>query len=208
MAFANRFGNLFKQAVNSSPSLYQAIRCMSSSKLFVGGLAYGTDDHYLREAFIGFGEVTEARVIMDRETGRSRGFGFVSFTSDEEANNAMSSMDGKELQGRVVRVNYATERTGGFRGGGGGGYGYGGGPGAYGGGGNNYRGGGDGYGGNRSSYGGDNYNTGNGSYGGNFSVAGGGSGSDSYVGDGMNNSYASTGQEDQFKDDDEYANRQ
>ncbi|XP_020258682.1 glycine-rich RNA-binding protein 3, mitochondrial-like [Asparagus officinalis] len=121
MVFSNKLGSLFKQAVNASnSSVLQAIRCMSSSRLFVGGLSYGTDDQSLREAFASFGEVTEARVILDRETGRSRGFGFVSFTSTEEASSAMSGLDGKELHGRMVRVNYATERTGGFRGGGGG----------------------------------------------------------------------------------------
>ncbi|KAJ6835390.1 putative glycine-rich RNA-binding protein [Iris pallida] len=120
MALANRLGNLFKQSVHSSPFVYQAVRCMSSSKLFVGGLSYSTDDQNLKEAFASFGEVIESKVINDKETGRSRGFGFVSFTSGEEASAAISAMDGKDLHGRVVRVNYATERTGGFRGGGGG----------------------------------------------------------------------------------------
>ncbi|KAG6482602.1 hypothetical protein ZIOFF_059234 [Zingiber officinale] len=110
MAFANRIGNLLKKSVTSS-SLFQAARWMSSSKVFIGGLSYGTDDQSLREAFTSF-----ARVIMDRETGRSRGFGFVTFTSSEEASAAISGMDGKDVHGRMVRVNYATDRTGGFRG--------------------------------------------------------------------------------------------
>ncbi|ONK76196.1 uncharacterized protein A4U43_C03F24970 [Asparagus officinalis] len=97
MAFANKLGSIFKNAINSSPSIYQAIRCMSSSKLFVGGISYGTDDHGLREAFAKYGEVVESRVIFDRETGRSRGFGFVTFTSTEEASAAISDMDGKEV---------------------------------------------------------------------------------------------------------------
>lgn len=83
------------------------------------------DDQSLRESFTEYGEVIEARIIHDRETGRSRGFGFISFTSNEEAAAAITGMDGKDLHGRLVHVNYATERTGGFRSGGGGGGGYG-----------------------------------------------------------------------------------
>lgn len=132
MAFASRLGSLLRQSVTnhtgsntSAPvlSLYNVVRNMSSSKLFVGGLSWGTDDQSLREAFSEFGEVTEARVILDRDSGRSRGFGFVSFSSGEEAASALSAMDGKELQGRSVRVNYAAERSGGYGGGGYGGYG-------------------------------------------------------------------------------------
>ncbi|MQL69101.1 hypothetical protein Taro_001396 [Colocasia esculenta] len=125
MAFTKRFGNVVKQVISSNSSLYQTIRCMSSSKLFVGGLSYSTDDHSLKEAFTGYGQVIEARVIVDRETGRSRGFGFVTFTSGDEASNAIIGLDGKELHGRLVRVSYANDRA---RGGGGyvGGGGYGG----------------------------------------------------------------------------------
>ncbi|XP_058081689.1 glycine-rich RNA-binding protein 3, mitochondrial-like [Magnolia sinica] len=203
MAFANRVGNLLKQVVSknirpelsaSNPSIFQAIRCMSSSKLFIGGLSYSTDDTSLREAFTNYGEIIDARVIMDRETGRSRGFGFITFTSSEEASAAISAMDGKDLHGRMVRVNYAMERTGGFRGGGGGGYGGGGyggggysGGGGYGGGGG-YSGGGSygggGYGGTGGGYsGGGNYGGGGGNYGGDGfgSSSGGGS---SYDGSG------------------------
>ncbi|GKD14400.1 glycine-rich RNA-binding protein 4, mitochondrial [Tanacetum coccineum] len=110
------------------------------------GLSYQTDDHSLKEAFSSFGEVTEgeniihilpfldmldfclffydsARVITDRESGRSRGFGFVNYDADESANAAMKAMDGQELNGRSIRVSLATERPprqGGFGGGGGG----------------------------------------------------------------------------------------
>ncbi|KAL5229286.1 hypothetical protein ABZP36_017551 [Zizania latifolia] len=101
------------------------------------GLAWGTDDQSLRDAFSSFGDVTEARVITDRETGRSRGFGFVNFSSDDDAKSAIEGMDGKELQGRSIRVNFANDRPSGNQGfGGGGGYGgggYGGGNQGYGG---------------------------------------------------------------------------
>ncbi|KAJ3673853.1 hypothetical protein LUZ60_005845 [Juncus effusus] len=177
MAFSNKIGNLLKKTVTSSPSLFQAVRCMSSSKVFIGGLSYGTDDHSLKDAFNNYGEVVEARVIIDRETGRSRGFGFVTFSSTEEASAAISAMDGQDLHGRNVRVNYATERpprTGGFGGGsggyGGGGYGGRGGSGGYGGGGmGGYGGGGSGgYGGGSGGYGGGSggYGGGSGGYGG------------------------------------------
>ncbi|KAG2629491.1 glycine-rich RNA-binding protein 2, mitochondrial-like [Panicum virgatum] len=176
MALANKLGGLLKKATSSNPSIYQAIRCMSSSKLFVGGLSYGTDDHSLRDAFANYGQVIEARVIMDRESGRSRGFGFVTYTSSEEASAAITAMDGKDLHGRNIRVNHATERTGGFRASGGGGFGGGGygGGGGFGGGG--YGGGGGGYGGS-GGYGGGNYGNrgGGGGYGGG-GVAGGAGG--------------------------------
>ncbi|MCP4805745.1 MAG: RNA-binding protein [Proteobacteria bacterium] len=114
-----------------------------SNKLFVGGLAWATDDHGLRAAFEAFGAVTDAKVINDRETGRSRGFGFVTFENADDAKTAISQMDGANLDGRSIRVNEAQERA--PRGGGGGG-GHRGGGGGYGGGGGN-RGGGGGYGG-------------------------------------------------------------
>jgi cold-inducible RNA-binding protein len=96
-----------------------------SNKLFVGGLAWATDDHSLRAAFEGFGTVTDAKVITDRETGRSRGFGFVTLSSSDEANAAMEAMEGSDLDGRTIRVNLAQEKSrGGGRGGGGGGGGF------------------------------------------------------------------------------------
>lgn len=93
-------------------------RTILAKKLFVGGLSWGTDDEGLRAAFEEFGPVTEARVIMDRETGRSRGFGFVGFDSDDDANKAQEAMDGAELDGRSIRVNPAEDKP--SRGGGGG----------------------------------------------------------------------------------------
>ena len=116
-----------------------------SKKLFVGGLAWGTDDHGLNDAFAEFGEITEAKVITDRDTGRSRGFGFVTFTDGAAADTAISTMDGSNLDGRTIRVNEAQQRE--RRGGGGGGYRGGGGGGGYGGGGGGRGGGGGGYGG-------------------------------------------------------------
>ena len=116
-------------------------------KLFVGGLSWGTNDDTLREAFSRFGSISEARVIMDRETGRSRGFGFITFDDDQDAVNAMNEMNGKEIDGRSIKVNEAQEKPAGGGGGGGGGYRGGGGGGRSGGGGGGYGGGGGGYGG-------------------------------------------------------------
>ncbi|KAF5950425.1 hypothetical protein HYC85_012418 [Camellia sinensis] len=140
MAFSNRFGSLMRQTISqnsisngqvSMASMLNAIRCMSSSKLFIGGLSFGTDDQSLREAFSGFGDVVDAKVITDRDTGKSRGFGFVNFSSDESAGSAMSAMDGQPLNGRNIRVSYANDRPSAprsnYSGGGGGGYGGGGG---------------------------------------------------------------------------------
>jgi cold-inducible RNA-binding protein len=114
-----------------------------SKKLFVGGLSWGTDDMGLRTAFEQFGTVTEAKVITDRDTGRSRGFGFVSFSDGEAGGNAITEMDGASLDGREIRVSEAQDKgrgggggggRGGYGGGGGGGGGYGGGGGGGGGG--------------------------------------------------------------------------
>ena len=115
-----------------------------SKKLFVGGLSWNTTDGSLAEAFEAFGEVTDAKVITDRETGRSRGFGFVTFADPDAADTAIAEMDGQPLDGRTVRVNEAQERSRGGGGRGGGGYGGGRGGGGYGGGGGR---GGGGYGG-------------------------------------------------------------
>ena len=101
-----------------------------SKKLFVGGLSWGTDSDGLRQAFEQFGEVNEAIVITDRATGRSRGFGFVTFAEAGDADSAIDQMNGSELDGRRLNVNEAQERRGGGgggRGGGRGGYGGGGG---------------------------------------------------------------------------------
>ena len=81
-----------------------------AKKLFVGGLSWNTDDNLLRESFGKFGAVADARVILDRDTGRSRGFGFVTFDDDNAAKNAIAAMDGSKLDGRNIRVNEAQER--------------------------------------------------------------------------------------------------
>ena len=91
-----------------------------SGKLFVGGLPWAIDDARLREVFEQFGEISEAIVITDRATGRSRGFGFVTFANPEDAESARS-LDGQDLDGRPMRVDSANERPSGGGGGGGGG---------------------------------------------------------------------------------------
>ncbi len=151
------------------------------NKLYVGNLAYSVRDDSLQQAFGQFGTVTSAKVMMDRETGRSKGFGFVEMGSDAEAQAAVNGMNGQALEGRAIVVNEARpreERPGGFggggggrSGGGGGGYGGGGGGGGYGGGG-----GGTGGGGGRSPYGGGG-GGGRSPYGGGGGSGGGGGGS-------------------------------
>lgn len=134
------------------------------NKLYVGNLAYSVRDESLQEAFSQFGTVISAKVMMDRETGRSKGFGFVEMSTDDEAQSAINGMNGQALEGRAIVVNVARPREdrpgggGGFGGGGGGrggyggggggsrgGYGGGGGGGGYGGGGGGSYGGGRGY---------------------------------------------------------------
>lgn len=88
-----------------------------SNKLFVGSLSWNTDDHGLRAAFEVYGEVTDAKVITDRETGRSRGFGFVTFGDPNDAQRALQEMNGAELDGRTLNVDVANQRGGGGGGG-------------------------------------------------------------------------------------------
>ena len=141
------------------------------NKLYVGNLPYSFRDEDLQQAFAAHGSVSSAKVMMERDTGRSKGFGFVEMGSDAEAQTAINAMNGQQFGGRGLVVNEARPmeprppRSGGFGGGaggggfgggrsGGGGYGGGGdrsGGGGYGGGGGR-SGGGGGYGGGRSSY--------------------------------------------------------
>jgi RNA recognition motif-containing protein len=121
-------------------------------KLYVGNLSYQTDSSELQEVFAQFGTVESAEIISDRETGRSKGFGFVQMGTDDEAAAAIAGMNGKEVGGRALTVNEAKPkepRPGGGGGGGRGGYGGGGGGGGRGG-----YGGGGGGGGGRGGYGG------------------------------------------------------
>jgi hypothetical protein len=146
------------------------------NKLYVGNLPYSFRDEDLQQAFAAHGSVSSAKVMMERDTGRSKGFGFVEMGSDAEAQTAINAMNGQQFGGRGLVVNEARPmeprppRSGGFGGGagggggggfggggrsGGGGYGGGGdrsGGGGYGGGGGRSGGGGGGYGGGRSSY--------------------------------------------------------
>jgi cold-inducible RNA-binding protein len=130
-------------------------RVEMANKLFVGGLSWNTTDELLREAFSVHGEVVEAKVLTDRDTGRSRGFGFVTMASGDQMQAAIRELDGSMLDGRSIRVNEAQDRQGGGggdRGGGGGrggGFGGGGGGGRGGGGGGGRGGGGGGGGGRR-----------------------------------------------------------
>ena len=84
-----------------------------NNKLYVGNISYQTDENSLEQAFGQFGSVKSVRVITDRETGRSRGFGFVEMETEEEAQTAIENLDGKEVDGRAVRVNIARERSSG-----------------------------------------------------------------------------------------------
>ena len=144
------------------------------NKLYVGNLPYSVRDADLEQAFAEFGSVTSAKVMMERDTGRSKGFGFVEMGSDDEAQAAINGMNGQSLGGRNVVVNEARPmesrppRTGGFGGGGGG----------YGGGGGGYGGGGGGYGGGRREGGGGGYGGGGRREGGGGGGYGGGAGGD------------------------------
>ena len=84
---------------------------VNNKKLYVGNLSWGVSDDSLRAAFAEFGEVTSAQVAMDRMTGRSRGFAFVEFATDEAAAAAVAGLDGHELDGRELRVNIAMPKT-------------------------------------------------------------------------------------------------
>ena len=100
-------------------------------KLYVGNLSYDVDSSALEQMFAPYGTVQSAQVIMDRDTNRSKGFGFVEMSTDQEAQAAIAAMDGQEVEGRRLTVNEARPKTegggrggpGGRRGGGGGGYG-------------------------------------------------------------------------------------
>jgi cold-inducible RNA-binding protein len=107
------------------------LEAQMGKKLYVGNLTYGVTDSSLEQLFAAHGTVQSAQVIMDRDTGRSKGFGFVEMASDQEAQAAIAALNGKDVEGRALNVNEARPKTeGGGRGGSGGG-----GRGGYGGGG-------------------------------------------------------------------------
>ncbi|XP_013379255.1 29 kDa ribonucleoprotein, chloroplastic [Lingula anatina] len=161
---------------------------VDSSKVYVGNLSYDVDDRRLEEEFSNYGCVRSAKVITDRETGRSRGYAFVEFENQEDCQKAISGMDGQNFEGRTLKVNpaqnkegggYRGGRGGGFRGGRGGGYGGRRDGGGFGGG--NY--GGSGYGSGGYGRGGGSYGSGGGSYGsggGGYGSGGGGYGDSGY----------------------------
>lgn len=92
-----------------------------SNKLFVGNLSFNTTENDLNDAFSAFGTVTETNLMMDRETGRPRGFGFITMSSAQEAQKAIDALNGKEMDGRALTVNVAKPREERAPGGGGGG---------------------------------------------------------------------------------------
>jgi len=123
-------------------------------KLYVGNLPFSASEPEIQELFSQHGEVASVALIMDRETGRPRGFGFVEMANDDEADKAIDALNGQEFGGRALTVNEARERQPRGGGGGGGGYGGGGGGGRGGGGGGRGGYGGGGGGGGRGGYGG------------------------------------------------------
>ncbi|CAK9315466.1 unnamed protein product [Citrullus colocynthis] len=91
-------------APSSSPSA-------PNNKLFVAGLSWSMDERSLKDAFSSFGEVTEVRIMYDKDSGRSRGFGFVNFTNENDAQCAKDAMDGKALLGRPLRISFALDKV-------------------------------------------------------------------------------------------------
>jgi len=81
-----------------------------SKKLFVGSLSWDTTGESLRNAFVACGEVTEAKIVTDRDTGRSRGFGFVTYQNEQDAQRAIETLDNSTLDGRSIRVDRANDR--------------------------------------------------------------------------------------------------
>ena len=112
------FSSLDRSSCNKSarlgwihpPKTYLRTLKLFIVNIFVGNLAWGVDDVALREAFEAYGSVDSARVIHDRETGRSRGFGFVEMPNQEEAEAALDGMEGKDLMGRPIRCNESQPR--------------------------------------------------------------------------------------------------
>jgi RNA recognition motif-containing protein len=142
--------------VSDTPLTFTKENREMGKRLYVGNLSYSVTESDLRDAFGEAGSVADVKVVLDRDTGRPRGFAFVEMSTDAEASKATEVLNGRDLQGRAISVSEARERTGGG-GGGGGGRGYGGGGGGgggYGGGGGGGYGGGGGGGGDRGGRGG------------------------------------------------------
>ncbi|XP_024009043.1 glycine-rich RNA-binding protein 6, mitochondrial [Eutrema salsugineum] len=132
MGMFSKAGNIFRQprALQASNAILQGNLSLTPSKLFVGGLSPTTDVDLLKDVFSRFGKIVDAVIISDRESGVSKGFGFITYDSIDAANTAMQYMNEQELDGRIIGVNAADQ------GGGGGGFGrrggYGGGRGGFG----------------------------------------------------------------------------
>ena len=105
---------------SEAPHAAQSRFVQMSKKIFVGGLSWDTDDAGLTRAFEQFGDVVDAKVITERDSGRSRGFGFVTFSNTDAVTDAIDGMNGSELDGRRLNVDVARERTSRNEGGGGG----------------------------------------------------------------------------------------
>ncbi|XP_039119819.1 glycine-rich RNA-binding protein 4, mitochondrial [Dioscorea cayenensis subsp. rotundata] len=112
MAMLCSFGRIFLvRPAAAIPLRFYCASSPSNSKLFVGGLSWTVDEKSLHDAFSSFGEVTEVRIMYDKGSGRSRGFGFVYFATAYEAKCAKEAMDGKAFLGRPLRISFALEKV-------------------------------------------------------------------------------------------------
>ncbi|KAI3799587.1 hypothetical protein L1987_34886 [Smallanthus sonchifolius] len=101
-----------REVIKSSSSQCRSFSSSpSNNKLFVAGLSWSVDEKSLKEAFSSFGEVSEVRIMYDRDSGRSRGFGFVNFSREDEASSAKDAMDGKAFLGRPLKVSFALDKV-------------------------------------------------------------------------------------------------
>ncbi|KAF2292308.1 hypothetical protein GH714_018841 [Hevea brasiliensis] len=98
-------------AKRAAATVQKSASAAPNSKLFVAGLSRSVDEKSLKDAFSSFGDVTEVRIMYDKDSGRSRGFGFVNFSKEDEAICAKDAMDGKALLGRPLRISFALERV-------------------------------------------------------------------------------------------------
>ncbi|XP_065392066.1 cold-inducible RNA-binding protein isoform X1 [Macaca fascicularis] len=118
----------FRKQAAASPASTQAAMASDEGKLFVGGLSFDTNEQSLEQVFSKYGQISEVVVVKDRETQRSRGFGFVTFENIDDAKDAMMAMNGKSVDGRQIRVDQAGKssdnRSRGYRGGSAGGRGF------------------------------------------------------------------------------------